>query len=510
VNVSQSGYSQQNVQISGSAVVNFTPPAVVAHLQGTVTNNGIAVSGATIGASLQGSGNTWVSTTTDGSGRFDIGVTNNGTWNVQLESTYADSNNWVGPSLQEIVSNSQSISGIALHILSGTGTISGYVHNSGGSAVATGVAANATISGTNYFGYANTDGSGNYTLPVINGQWSVNVSQSGYSQQNVQISGSAVVNFTPPAVVAHLQGTATRSGSALAGATIGATNSTTWISTVTDASGNFDLSVPTNGTWYVRLDSYYADGNFLVGPNLTQIVSNNQSIYGISYAVVSATNVISGVVHDSNGNPMTTGVTATTTLYGVNYYVHAYTDGNGFYMLPVINGTWSVGVAIAGYSPQIVNVTGVDFSPSSPFQQWQQTYFSPTQLGNASISGISAPVLSGVGCSNEIAYALGLNPTSAKASDLPTLGSQSVSSVTYECLGFNRNLSATDLTYVVQYSSDLIHWSPLSTFSSGVWSPSSIVTETSTSNANLKYVLVRDSQPPGTASKRFLRLEIIR
>ena len=510
VNVSQSGYSQQSVQISGSAVVNFTPPAVVAHLQGTVTNNGIAVSGATIGASLQGSGNTWISTTTDGSGHFDIGVTNNGTWNVQLESTYADSNNWVGPSLQEIVSNSQTISGIALHILSGTGTISGYVHNSGGSAVATGVAANATINGTNYFGYANTDGSGNYTLPVIHGQWTLNVSQSGYTQQSVQVSGSAVVNFTQPPLAIHLQGTVTRSGSTLAGATIGATNSTTWISTVTDASGNFDISVPTSGTWYLRLDSNYADSNFLVGPNLTQIVSNSQSIYGISYAVASATNVISGVVHDSNGNPITTGVTATATLYGVNYYVHAYTDSNGLYMLPVINGAWSVWVSIAGYSSQMVNVTGVDFSPTSPFQQWQQTYFSPTQLGNASISGISAPVLSGVGCPNEIAYALGLNPTSAKASDLPSLGTQSVSAVTYECLGFNRNLSATDLTYVVQYSTDLTHWSPLSTFSGGVWSPSSIVTETATSNANLKHVLVRDSQPLGTASKRFLRLEIVR
>jgi len=509
VNVSQSGYAQQNVQVSGSAVINFTPPPVVAHLQGTVTNNGAVVSGASIGASFQGSGNTWISTTTDSSGNFDIGVTSNGTWNIQLESNYADSNSLIGPSIQEIVSNGLSISGIAVHILTGTGTVSGYVHNAGGTGVATGVYANSMINGTNYFGYTNTDGFGNYSLPVINGLWNVNVSQSGYTQQNVQISGSAVVNFTPTPVVAHLQGTVTRSGTALAGATIGATNNSTWISTVTDASGYFDISVSANGTWYLRLDSSYADANYLVGPNLTQIVSNNQSISNISYPVVGASYLISGVVQDTNGLPVTTQVIATTTLYGVNYYAQANTDSNGLYILPAIDGAWTVWPTMNGYSQQIVNVTGVNFTGASPFQQWRQTYFSTVQLTHAGLSGISAPVLSGAGYTNEIAYALGLDPRTAKASDLPALGKAAVASLSYLTLSFNRNISATDLTYQVQVSNDLGNWIPLSTYSAGAWSPSNIVSETTTGNVNLKHVQVRDTVPLSLTNKRFLRLVAI-
>ena len=509
VNVSQSGYTQQNVQVSGSAVVNFTPPPVIAHLQGTVTNNGVPVVGAVIGTSLQSGGNSWVSTTTDGSGNFDIGVTSNGTWNLQLESNYAASNNLVGPSIQEIVSNGQNVSGIVFHVLSGTGTISGYVHDAGGGPVATGVSANATIGGINYFNFANTDGSGHYSFPAINGQWSVNVSQSGYTQQNVQVSGSAVVNFTPPFAVAHLQGTVTKNGSALGGATIGASGNGAWIPVTTDSNGNFDIALPTNGTWYLRLDSGYADSNYLVGPNLAEIVSNNQSITGISYAVVGASYLISGVVHDSNGNPVVTGVFATTTLYGVNYYASANTDGTGLYILPVINGAWSVNVTTPGYSPQIVNVTGYDFSPSSPFAQWQQTYFSVPQVADSNISGISARVLSGAGYTNEMAYALGLNPNAAKPGDLPSLGTTAVSSLTYLTLGFNRNISATDLTYQVQSSTNLGTWTALSTFSGGAWSPSGIVTETTTGNANLEHVQVRDTAPLGSGGKRFLRLVVV-
>ena len=507
VNVSQSGYTQQNVQVSGSAVVNFTPPAVVAHLQGTVTHNGGAVTGASIGASLQGGATTW--TTTDGSGNFDIGVTSNGTWILQLESNYANSNNLIGASTPQIVSNNQSITGIAYHVLSGTGTISGYVHDAGGSPVSTVVFANINLGGTYYLCFANTDGSGNYSFPAINGQWSVNVSQTGYTQQNVQVSGSAVVNFTPTVVAAHLQGTVTRNGAPLAGAPLGASDNNSWIAGTTDSFGNFDISLPNNGTWHLRLDSSYADSHYLVGPNLTEIVSDNQSLSGISYAVVGASYLISGVVQDAIGNPVTTAVIATTTLYGVDYYAYATTDGSGFYVLPVIHGSWSVNVTTPGYSPLIVNVTGYDFSPSSPFAQWQQTYFSVPQLADTHISGISASVLSGAGYSNEIAYALGLNPNAAQPGDLPSLATTAVSGLTYLTLGFHRNVSATDLTYAVQYSTDLNHWSPLSTFSGGAWSPSNLVSETATGNTKLQQVQVRDLAPLGSATSRFLRLVII-
>lgn len=490
---------------------NLQSPAVTALLGGTVRNSSAAVMpGIIINASMPS--NESLSGVTDANGNFTIGVSG-GTWSIQLDSTQAASNHLIGTNLQQTVASGQGISGLAIQIATGTGTLSGYVQDESGQPVSTGVSANATISGMNYFSYADTDSSGNYSFPVINGLWNVSVSQSGYTQQSVQVSGtSQTLNFTPPVIVAHLQGTVTKNGITVSGASIGAGlqgGGNTWISTTTDASGNFDIGVTSNGTWYVRLESNYADANYLVGPNLTQIVSNNQSISNISYPVVGASYLISGVVQDSNGLPVTTMVFATTTLYGVNYYVQANTDNNGLYILPVIDGAWIVGPSMAGYGQQIVNVTGVNFTASSPFQQWRQTYFSTVQLTNAGLSGIAAPVVSGAGYTNEIAYALGLDPRVAKVTDLPVLGKTSVLSISYQTLGFNRNLAASDLTYQVQVSSDLISWTPLSTFSGGAWSPSNIVIETPSANPNLKQVQVRDSVPLNSPGKRFLRLVAI-
>jgi len=486
---------------------NLQSPAATALLSGTVRNSGAAVMpGMIIRAYMQNSES--LSGVTDANGNFTIGVSG-GTASIQLDSYQAVFNHLIGTSLQQTVANGQGISGLAIQIATATGTISGHVQDASGQPVSTRVSATATISGTNYIGYATTDGNGNYSFTVVNGLWNVNVSQPGYTQQNVQVSGSAVVNFTPPPVIEHLQGTVTQNGTVLAGVTIGASGNGTWIPVTTDSNGNFDIALPTNGTWYLRLDNGFADANYLVGPNLAEIVSNNQSITGISYAVVRASYLISGVVHDSAGNPVATGVFATATLYGVNYYASADTDSNGFYLLPVIHGAWSVSVTTPGYSPQIVNVTGYDFTPSSPFVQWQQTYFSDAQLADSNLSGISAMVLSGAGYTNEMAYALGLNPNTAKSGDLPSLGTSAVSGLTILTLGFNRNVSATDLTYQVQASTNLVSWTPLCTYSSGAWSPSGMVTETTTGNANLEHVNVRDTAPLGSGGQRFLRLVVV-
>ena len=65
--------------------------------------------------------------------------------------------------------------------------------------VSANVYANATISSVNYAANAQTDSSGNYVLPVIDGSWQVGVSANGYlspSQQSATISGAGVVrNF---------------------------------------------------------------------------------------------------------------------------------------------------------------------------------------------------------------------------------------------------------------------------------------------------------------------------
>jgi hypothetical protein len=86
------------------------------------------------------------------------------------------------------------------------------------------------------------------------------------------------------------------------------------------------------------------------------------------------------------------------------------------------------------------------------FNQWRQQYFgaaanSPRAAANAdwSASGIT----------NELAYALGINPTNPSQALLPVVSVQS----NYLTLSFVPNQTAADVTYSVQASTDLINWS---------------------------------------------------
>ena len=184
---------------SGSAVLlNFTAQRVSAHIQGAVTKNGVAVAGAQIGASLQNtSNNLWISASADINGIYDIGV-NAGTWNVQLDSNYAISNNLVSPVINTTIVDNQTLSGVVLPVLDATGTLYGRVTDALGQPSSnTNIFASVSVAGVQYTANTNTDNNGYYTLPVLSGAtWNVGVGMNGFSQQSVSVSGSTQVNFT--------------------------------------------------------------------------------------------------------------------------------------------------------------------------------------------------------------------------------------------------------------------------------------------------------------------------
>ena len=113
------------------------------------------------------------------------------------------------------------------------------------------------------------------------------------------------------------------------------------------------------------------------------------------------------------------------------------------------------------------------------------------------------------GISNLMEYAMGLNPTVADVSGLPVVVSKSYSGTIYLSMTFNRSSLATDLTYIVQGSSDLVNWTNLGTSTAGgVTSGTGFVTETGFApNFNVE---VRDTVPyDGNAlTKRFMHLLI--
>ena len=129
-----------------------------------------------------------------------------GTWNLQLETEGAAQRNLIGPMLTYGITDGMNISNITYAVRSVTAQINGNVHDTNSNPITfVNVGASVTVNGTNYSAYGRTDGSGNYSLGVFNGTWSVNVSSDDLSSrgfetptnQNVTISGGNVtVDFT--------------------------------------------------------------------------------------------------------------------------------------------------------------------------------------------------------------------------------------------------------------------------------------------------------------------------
>jgi hypothetical protein len=115
----------------------------------------------------------------------------------------------------------------------------------------------------------------------------------------------------------------------------------------------------------------------------------------------------------------------------------------------------------------------------------------------------------GDGLANLLEYGLGLDPTLAGLNGLPSVTLKDYSGTKYLSMKFNRSSLATDLTYVVQGSSDLINWDDLGTSSAGAATTGTgFVSETG--SAPTFAVEVRDTVPydPSMMTKRFIRLKI--
>ncbi|MDQ3119565.1 MAG: Ig domain-containing protein, partial [Verrucomicrobiota bacterium] len=115
----------------------------------------------------------------------------------------------------------------------------------------------------------------------------------------------------------------------------------------------------------------------------------------------------------------------------------------------------------------------------------------------------------GDGVSNGLEYALRLDPTVSSTAGLPVVTVKDYGGTKYLSMTFTRFSVATDLSYVVQGSSDLAIWTDLATSSGGeVTSGPGFVSEIGPAPAFA--VEVRDTEPiePGGAPRRFLRLRV--
>jgi hypothetical protein len=113
------------------------------------------------------------------------------------------------------------------------------------------------------------------------------------------------------------------------------------------------------------------------------------------------------------------------------------------------------------------------------------------------------------GISNLMEYALGLNPNMNSLAGLPVVTLKNYSGTSFLSMLFHRSSLATDLTYKVQVSPDLVNWTDVGTSTAGgITMGAGFVTETG--SAPNFTVEVRDTVPynPMSPNKRFMRLMV--
>lgn len=144
---------------------------------------------------------------------------------------------------------------------------------------------------------------------------------------------------------------------------------TGWVSTQTDANGQFDIGVSA-GTWYLQLETNEAQERSLVGPDLPAFnVVDGRDQNGILVTARTVTAKINGSVKSNNGSSIEgLGVSGVTTVNGTKYSDWIRTDSMGNFHLRTFNGTWQLsldcyGLELLGYgcpgTPQVV-VNGSD------------------------------------------------------------------------------------------------------------------------------------------------------
>jgi N-acetylneuraminic acid mutarotase len=106
-------------------------------------------------------------------------------------------------------------------------------------------------------------------------------------------------------------------------------------------------------------------------------------------------------------------------------------------------------------NPALAGTRGLDFFQATTFASWEQNYFTQAQLNDPTISCDSCDPDSD-GLSNLLEYGLNSDPT------IPS-GTPPYSTLdpTYLSLTYTKALAATDLTYTIEESTNLIQWSPV-------------------------------------------------
>jgi len=347
---------------------------------------------------VESANNTLTFAFSDASGNFTASVLPD-QWKFSLSDFGLSQAGYLRPQNKPKVTVSTSdVTGVNIPLAKESALIYGNVKNDT-NAPLPGISMFANDGSNQYQASAITDANGNYTLGVSGTTWFIgpdnsNPGLAGYVLQGTNVTltnGQAVlVNFVAQRSTAHLLGHVTDTGALpVSGLTLLAfpQGGGSSASATTAGDGSFDLGV-FGGSWTINLESGSAAQLGVIGPDMTFNVTDGVNISNINYVVRAATTTITGVVTNSNGQPLSNiNVSGFITASGTNYSSNAQTDGTGHYQLSAFNGTWQVNLDCSslntqGYgcpNQQNVIVSGTNATANFTVQAFSNTPATLTQ-----------------------------------------------------------------------------------------------------------------------------------
>jgi hypothetical protein len=262
--------------------------------------------------------------------------------------------------------------------------------------------------------------------------------------------------------------------------------------------GVYSMPAYFNGTLYYGAVSDRLKAFPFQNARLTNMSSQTTTTFAYPGATpgISANGVSNGIVWASeNTTPVVLHAFAATNLavelYNSNQAANNrdhFGVGNKFITPTIASARVYVGATNG------VGVFGLlDTTSLTPLEVWRNMFFgNPSNVG----AGANGASPAGDGVPNLIKYALGLNPTNFDAEPAVAGSIQPDGGTNYLTLTVARTAEVTDITYLVEVSSDL-----------NTWVSGSTNTVTLTNTATL--LVVRDNVPVPAASPLYMRLRIL-
>ncbi|HEX4083866.1 MAG TPA: putative Ig domain-containing protein [Chthoniobacteraceae bacterium] len=171
----------------------------------------------------------------------------------------------------------------------------------------------------------------------------------------------------------------------------------------------------------------------------------------------------------------------------------------------LISGTWTASgtssFVIAASNTAGSGTATVDITVQTPYQAWESEMFASSNLAEPSISGDTADP-AGDGIPNLMKYALNLNPFEQSVSGLPVESVITTGSGNFLALTYTQVISATDITYTVQVSTDMVNW-----FSGAGYTDAPVAVDNA--DGVTQTVTVQTAAPiSGTTPQQFIRLQV--